>query len=158
VENTIFLAVGAPLRPVSADLLNENSILKRLFLDKITRSECFILFKATMNARKKLTSATLAVLNGEMSSSAASTFYGVSHTTLRRHVANPSIGSKGRPTKFTEEEELTIVDLLLKCKNMGVPLGKDHLMKVVIGMSKDKGNLSICMINLNGHFTKNRFA
>ncbi|OQV23678.1 hypothetical protein BV898_02416 [Hypsibius exemplaris] len=79
-----------------------------------------------------------AVIVGGVSVHQAAENFEVGRTTLHRHLEKRDIGPLGRQTKFMAEEELVICDLLLRCMEIGVPLSKFHLKKVVHGLCEDK--------------------
>ena len=60
----------------------------------------------------------------------AAKLYGISHRTLRAR-AKKRQSKKGRPFKFTEDEEHTLVDILIKLVKLNVGLTKFGLIKLL---------------------------
>ncbi|GAU92014.1 hypothetical protein RvY_04164 [Ramazzottius varieornatus] len=82
--------------------------------------------------------ALAAVANREMNGEQAAEKFRIPPSTLRDRLNGHHTKKIGRPTSFTEEEELEFCDILLSCMKVGAPLNKRKLTGIVraIGLAK----------------------
>ncbi|GAU89114.1 hypothetical protein RvY_01705 [Ramazzottius varieornatus] len=78
-------------------------------------------------------------MNGEQ----AAEKFGIPPSTLRDRLNGRHTKKIGRPTSFTEEEELEICDILLSCMKVGAPLNKQKLTGIVRAIGLAKGKLAL---------------
>ncbi|OWA51492.1 hypothetical protein BV898_15972 [Hypsibius exemplaris] len=92
-----------------------------------------------MDPKQAMQEAMDAVRNGGRSLRKAAKEYGITYSTLSRHLANPDIKKPGAQQKFTEAEELQMETLLTTCAEMGVPLSRTLLQHVKTAFAEGKG-------------------
>ncbi|GAV06049.1 hypothetical protein RvY_16088 [Ramazzottius varieornatus] len=98
---------------------------------------------AQVSKELMLEAAILATKDG-LSQHAVAKQIGVPRSTMRDRMVNPEPKAKGAPTKLPEWAEKELVDLLVSCADMGVPLNRFHSLQVISEMAAELGmeNLS----------------
>jgi hypothetical protein len=92
-----------------------------------------------LSSTEKMKAACAAVHEKSRSIRKASVDFNISYSALQRHVSYPALKPAGGQLKFSTKEENDIAELLLQCAEMGVPLDKRLLRKVVLSVGKAKG-------------------
>ena len=116
------------------------------FWDNILKHYWKIFWCVFLRKFLRMEEAISAVRDSNMSISAASRIFKVPRTTLSERLRG-STGKKGRPLKFTPEEEAILVDVLLKCANAGVGLNKRWFKKIVAKIADCKGACSAAALS-----------
>ena len=88
---------------------------------------------------KALKSALMCVSDGGMSFREAGKKNGVPHETVRRYHMDPSKKKMGKSTKFGEEEENAIAEILSHFARTNLPLSKPHLTEFITKLAIEKG-------------------
>ncbi|OQV20776.1 hypothetical protein BV898_05353 [Hypsibius exemplaris] len=91
------------------------------------------------NLKERMANACKAVHDQNVPIRQAARQFGVSSTTLHRHLKNPTVKPRGKPCKFTEAENEAIAQLLLRFADVGGSLSKNLIKKVVIAVGTAKG-------------------
>ena len=66
---------------------------------------------------------------------------GVPYTTFRTYLSEPEKGEMGRPTKFSENEEQAIAQILMNFGDTNLPLSRAHVEEFVCKLAVEKGTL-----------------
>ncbi|GAV09957.1 hypothetical protein RvY_19447 [Ramazzottius varieornatus] len=85
-----------------------------------------------------LEAAILATKDG-LSQHAAAKQLGVPRSTMHDRMVNPEPKAKGAPTKLPEWAEKELVDLLVSCADMRVPLNRFHSLQEISEMAAELG-------------------
>ena len=76
----------------------------------------------------------------------ASKEWGVCRSSLQNRLKGVHTGIVGSPKKFTDAEEDGLVELLLSCGELGVPISKVLLWKVVRNLGLSKGTVFVVVL------------
>ena len=85
-----------------------------------------------------LNSAIVCHQSGGMSSRKAAHENVVPYTTVRNYLLEPEKGQVGRQTKFSEDEEQAIAQILIVFAETKVPLSKAHLKQLICNSAVEK--------------------
>ncbi|XP_055344218.1 uncharacterized protein LOC129592252 [Paramacrobiotus metropolitanus] len=93
-----------------------------------------------MDRENRLYLAVQQVRNGTFSLRAAAKLYRIPKTTLRDKVQGKPAQTRGSwSRKFTDAEETYLANFLLKCADIGVPMNKSFLRRLVVNIALQKG-------------------